>query len=77
MSPVARPQAPSAIASSIMRSIVACSVAVGGRRAKPMAARRSVPCPTSWATFSAMPSSSYRARNSRTDFQAKSMPAGR
>ncbi len=58
MSPVASPAAPSAMDSSISRSMVACSRAVGGRRAKPMAASRKVPWPMSCTTFSATPSSS-------------------
>ena len=44
-----------AIDSSINRSMRASSRAVGGRRAKPIAASRSVPWPTSWTTFSATP----------------------
>jgi len=43
MSPVESPQAPSTMAASMRPRMVASSLALGGRRAKPMAASLSVP----------------------------------
>ena len=76
MRPVESPHAPSFMASPMIRCICVSSAPVGGRRAKPMAAMRSVPWPTSWTTFNAVPSRSNACKYSPTERHAKSIPVG-